>query len=110
MATTSGDTVEGTEDYGGQGPAAKYDLNFTQNVINAIGPKATPRLRQLMASLIRHVHDFARENDLTVEEWMKGVEMINAAGKMSDDKRSKHAWCCFCCTSNSPMSNSILTL
>lgn len=88
MATTNRDIMENTEGHGGQGPAAKYDPNFTQNVINAIGPKATPRMRQLMSSLIRHVHDFARENDLTVDEWMKGVEVINAAGKMSDDKRS----------------------
>jgi len=54
----------------------RYDPNFTQNVINATGPKASPRMRTVMSSLIRHVHDFAREVDLTVDEWMAGVEMV----------------------------------
>ena len=55
----------------------RFDKEFTDNVINATGPKASPRVRKVMASLIRHVHDFARENELTVEEWMAGVEMVS---------------------------------
>ncbi|RYN42517.1 hypothetical protein AA0112_g1201 [Alternaria arborescens] len=54
----------------------KFNPNFTQAVINATGPKATPRVRQLTAGLIRHLHDFARENELTVDEWMTGVELL----------------------------------
>lgn len=56
--------------------AAKYDPNFTQNVINAIGPNATPRIRSVMSSLVQHLHDFARENEITVEEWMAGVTLV----------------------------------
>ena len=66
-----------------------YDPNFTQSVIDLIGPKTKPRTRQLMASLIRHVHDFARENDLTMDEWMTGVKFLNAVGQISDDKRNE---------------------
>lgn len=54
----------------------KFSPEFTQAVINATGPKATPRVRQLAAGLIRHLHDFARENELTVDEWMAGVELV----------------------------------
>jgi catechol 1,2-dioxygenase len=54
----------------------KFNLDFTEAVINATGPKATPRIRQLTAGLIRHLHDFARENELTVDEWMAGVELV----------------------------------
>jgi hypothetical protein len=72
----------------------RFDPNFTQHVIDAIGPKTSPRMRQVMSSLIRHVHDFARENELTVEEWMKGVELLNWAGKMSDDKRNEGQLVC----------------
>ena len=57
----------------------RFDPNFTQNVINATGPKASPRLRKVMGSLIQHVHDFARENEVTVEEWMAGLEMVHIA-------------------------------
>ncbi|KAL1971096.1 hypothetical protein VTN77DRAFT_47 [Rasamsonia byssochlamydoides] len=74
--------------------ATQYDPTFTDRVINSMGPKTSPRMRQLMASLIRHIHDFARENELTVDEWMAGVKMINWAGKMSDDKRNEGQLLC----------------
>ncbi|PMD32067.1 putative dioxygenase [Hyaloscypha variabilis F] len=73
---------------------SKFDPNFTQNVIDAMGPKTKPRVRKLMASLIQHVHDFARENELTIEEWMEGVQLMNWAGKMSDDKRNEGQLVC----------------
>ena len=73
---------------------SRFDPSFTQNVINAIGPKSSPRVRQVMSSLIQHVHDFARENELTVDEWMAGVELMNWAGKMSDDKRNEGQLVC----------------
>lgn len=72
----------------------RFDPNFTDNVINAMGPKTSPRLRQLMTGLIRHVHDFARENELTVDEWMAGVKLLNWAGQMSDNKRNEGQLVC----------------
>ena len=67
----------------------RFDPDFTQNVINAIGPKATPRTREVMSALIKHVHDFAREVELTIDEWMMGVNFINAVGQISDKKRNE---------------------
>ncbi|KAF3404408.1 Catechol 1,2-dioxygenase [Talaromyces pinophilus] len=72
----------------------QYDPTFTDRVVDAMGPKTNPRLRQLMSGLIRHVHDFARENELTVDEWMQGVQMINWAGQMSDAKRNEGQLLC----------------
>ncbi|KAJ5095799.1 hypothetical protein NUU61_005155 [Penicillium alfredii] len=72
----------------------RFDPNFTDHVVGAMGPKTSPRLRQLMTGLIRHVHDFARENELTVDEWMAGVKMLNWAGQMSDDKRNEGQLVC----------------
>lgn len=72
----------------------KYDPNFTDSVINSIGPNASPRISQVLGSLVRHVHDFARENDITVEEWMQGVQMINWAGQMSNDRRNEGQLLC----------------
>ncbi len=54
----------------------RYDPGFTDRVIAATGPKANARLAQIMPSLLRHLHDFAREVDLTVAEWMLGVELV----------------------------------
>ncbi|GAD97790.1 dioxygenase, putative [Paecilomyces variotii No. 5] len=72
----------------------RFDPDFTDNVIKAMGPKTSPRMRQVMTSLIRHIHDFARENEITVDEWMTGVKFINWAGKMSDDKRNEGQLLC----------------
>ncbi|CAK7228714.1 hypothetical protein SBRCBS47491_006999 [Sporothrix bragantina] len=68
--------------------------DFTDLVIKSMGPKTSPRLRTVMSSFIQHIHDFAREVNLTSEEWMLGVQMINAAGKMSDDKRNEGQLMC----------------
>ncbi|KAI0480777.1 catechol 1,2-dioxygenase-like protein [Xylariaceae sp. FL0804] len=72
----------------------EYDPHFTDRVIAATGPAAHPRLKQIMPALLRHLHDFAREVDLTVAEWAAGVEMINEAGQMSTDKRNETQLLC----------------
>ena len=53
-----------------------HDPNFTNNVVSAMGPKTSPRVREVMTGLIRHPHDFARETNLTVSEWMAGVDLV----------------------------------
>jgi catechol 1,2-dioxygenase len=65
----------------------RFDSNFTQRVIDATGPKASACTREIIGPLIRHIHDFAREVNLTVDEWTEGVNLSNWAGKMSDHKR-----------------------
>ncbi|UNI17586.1 Catechol 1,2-dioxygenase [Purpureocillium takamizusanense] len=67
---------------------------FTRTVVEAMGPATSPRLREVMSALIRHVHDFAREVQLTTDEWMAGVQLINAAGQMSNEKRNEGQLLC----------------
>ena len=62
---------------------------WTEHVSSSMGPKTNPRLRSLMSSFTRHIHDLARKNELTVDEWMAAVNLLNDAGKMSDDRRSE---------------------
>lgn len=59
--------------------AHKFNPNFTQQVLAATGQNVNPRVKQLTHSLIQHLHDFARENELTVDEWMAGVELVRVA-------------------------------
>ncbi|KAI9758144.1 MAG: hypothetical protein M4579_003176 [Chaenotheca gracillima] len=68
---------------------SRFDPTFTQHVVDTMGPKTTPRTREVMAALFKHVHDFAREVELTTEEWMMGVQFINAIGQISDAKRNE---------------------
>ncbi|KIH94340.1 catechol 1,2-dioxygenase [Sporothrix brasiliensis 5110] len=67
---------------------------FTASVIKSMGDKTSPRMRKVMSSFIQHIHDFAREVNLTVDEWMLGVEMINAGGKMSNETRNEGQLMC----------------
>lgn len=68
--------------------------DFTSHVIQAMGPNTTPRMQTVLAALIQHVHDFAREVNLTTEEWLAGVDMINWAGQMSNDRRNEGQLVC----------------
>ncbi|KAL2123904.1 hypothetical protein VTJ04DRAFT_269 [Mycothermus thermophilus] len=72
----------------------QYDPTFTEQVIAATGPRANPRLAQIMPSLVRHLHDFAREVNLTVAEWSAAVDFLNECGKMSDDRRNETQLLC----------------
>ncbi|KAI0894581.1 aromatic compound dioxygenase [Annulohypoxylon nitens] len=69
-------------DAAGASKPSKYDPNFTHHVIDTMGPNTTPRNRVVLGALIRHIHDFAREVDLTIDEWMAGVKYINAVGRV----------------------------
>jgi hypothetical protein len=73
----------------GSNEASRFDPNFTQHVIETIGPKTGARERQVLSSLIRHLHDFARDIELTPDEWMMGVRFVNSIGQISDAKRNE---------------------
>jgi catechol 1,2-dioxygenase len=53
--------------------------------------EATPdlRLREVMQSLVRHLHAFAREVRLTDDEWMAGIHFLTDAGHITDDVRQE---------------------
>jgi hydroxyquinol 1,2-dioxygenase len=48
-----------------------------------------PRVAQLMSSLVRHLHAFARENGLTEAEWMAAIRWLTETGQISDAKREE---------------------
>ena len=60
---------------------------LTQDVLDAFADTPDPRLRKLMTALVKHLHAFAREVDLTPEEWLAGLEFLNATGQISTEKR-----------------------
>ena len=49
-----------------------------------------PRLAQLMTGLVRHVHGFARENKLTQDEWMTGLQFLARVGQWTTDARGEN--------------------
>lgn len=62
---------------------------ITDAVLSRHAGTENPRLKQIMTSLVRHLHAFAREVDLSEEEWFKGVEFLTRCGHITDDRRQE---------------------
>lgn len=71
--------------------ASKFDPQFTDRVIGLMSPETKPRHREVLSSLIRHLHDFCREVELTQDEWVLGVNYINSVGQAYKKNRNE-AW------------------
>src|SRR3546814_13436622 len=61
--------------------------NITQAVLATFANTPDPRLKQIMTSLVQHLHAFAREVKLTEEEWSQGIDFLTRCGHIPDDKR-----------------------
>lgn len=70
---------------------SKFDPLFTQRVIDLMSSETKPRHREILTSLIKHVHDFCREVELTQDEWVIGVDYINSLGQ-SYQKNRNETW------------------
>jgi protocatechuate 3,4-dioxygenase beta subunit len=62
---------------------------ITQNAIARFDATEDPRLRELMQSLVSHLHAFAVETRLTEEEWMMGIEFLTATGRACTSTRQE---------------------
>lgn len=49
----------------------------------------SPRLRQLLVALVRHLHAFVKEAELTEEEWGAAVDFLTRTGQKCDDVRQE---------------------
>jgi hydroxyquinol 1,2-dioxygenase len=54
---------------------------ITEAALEQMASTPDPRLRTIMASLVRHLHAFAREVDLTPEEWLEAIKFLTAVGQ-----------------------------
>ena len=63
--------------------------NLTDAVIASLQNSKDPRYREIMTSLIRHLHGFIREVKPTDEEWMAGIQFLTDVGHKCDDLRQE---------------------
>jgi hydroxyquinol 1,2-dioxygenase len=63
--------------------------NLTEAVVARLKDVENPRFKQIMTSAIRHLHAFAREVQLSEEEWFEGIKFLTAVGQKCDDKRQE---------------------
>lgn len=60
---------------------------LTQEVMQAFATPQAGRLGEVMASLVKHLHAFTREVDLTPEEWLAGLQFLTQTGQISTERR-----------------------
>ena len=64
--------------------------NLTDAVVEAYTANATsPRKAQILGSLIKHLHAFAKDVELTEQEWTEGIQFLTATGKKCDEQRQE---------------------
>jgi hydroxyquinol 1,2-dioxygenase len=66
------------------------EANLTDAVLGKLEGATDPRFKQIMTSLIKHLHAFVREVELTEEEWLTGIQFLTATGQKCDDKRQEY--------------------
>ena len=62
---------------------------LTAEVISRLDATPDRRLKEVMQALVRHLHAFATEVNLTDEEWLTGIRFLTATGHMTDEVRQE---------------------
>jgi len=71
------------------GSIVEDEASVTDKVLVAMRGAASPRLREVMAALVRHLHAFAREVRLTEEEFETGIDFLNRIGQATHDAHNE---------------------
>jgi hydroxyquinol 1,2-dioxygenase len=68
-------------------PTSEDDI--TAEVLRRVQATPDPRTREIMLSLLKHLHAFIKEVRLTEPEWWKGIDFLTRTGHMCDDRRQE---------------------
>ena len=63
--------------------------DITSAVVESFGGAEDARQREVVQSLIRHLHAFAQEVSLTQAEWEAGVRFLTDVGRITDERRQE---------------------
>jgi protocatechuate 3,4-dioxygenase beta subunit len=62
----------------------------SEEVVNSrLGADINPRLAVIMSALVRHLHAFAKDVELTQDEWAVAVDFLTRTGQISDGNRQE---------------------
>ncbi len=70
-------------------PASERGRALTEQVVASFEDSASPRYREVMQALVRHLHSFAAEVGLTEGEWLTGIGFLTRTGQLSDERRQE---------------------
>jgi protocatechuate 3,4-dioxygenase beta subunit len=71
---------------------AKYFFSVKDSVKvvqDRAGPKAHKRVKEITNSLIKHLHAFIKETNITLDEWLYGIKFLTRTGHLSTDWRQE---------------------
>jgi hydroxyquinol 1,2-dioxygenase len=63
--------------------------NITAAVIDRFKNTPDPRLKEIITSLVQHLHDFVRDVEPTEAEWWKAIEYLTRTGQLCTDRRQE---------------------
>jgi hydroxyquinol 1,2-dioxygenase len=63
--------------------------DVTQQVLASFAGAESPRFREVMQSLVTHLHAFVRDVRLTEPEWQQAIDFLTRAGEITDGKRQE---------------------
>jgi len=61
----------------------------TGAVVQQFAATSDPRLREVLAALVQHLHAFAREVHLTEAEWLQAIQFLTRTGQTCDAVRQE---------------------
>jgi hydroxyquinol 1,2-dioxygenase len=64
--------------------------NVTEAVLDRFRNMPEGRSKQIMSSFVRHLHDFVKDVEPTVQEWGQAIDYLTRTGKMCTDKRQEY--------------------
>ena len=70
-------------------PGYFSEENSADVVISRMEQCPDPRLKTVMSSIVRHLHQVVKEVEPTQEEWMAAIEFLTATGHMCDEWRQE---------------------
>ena len=65
------------------------DKSLTSDVVGVMQQTQDPRLREIMVSLVKHLHSFARDVRLTEAEFREATALLNEIGKLASDTHNE---------------------
>jgi hydroxyquinol 1,2-dioxygenase len=65
------------------------EFNITDAVIERMADTPDPRLKCVMTSLVRHLHDFVRDVELSFAEWEAAIAFLTRTGKTCNEHRQE---------------------
>jgi hydroxyquinol 1,2-dioxygenase len=63
--------------------------DLLERVLASFEATSDARLKEIMRSLVTHLHGFLREVRLTEQEWKQGIDFLTAVGHITDDRRQE---------------------